>query len=244
MHHKIRIVVVDDHPVFRQGLRDVLMAEDDLDVIGEASDGEQALQLVRELLPDVVIMDVNIPGLNGLQVVHHLQQERISSYVLMLTAYDDAEQVFLAIRYGASGYFPKEVTPHKLIQAIRHISQGYSVIGDQVMDESQLAAWLLGATERFGGEGPGRLEEPMPSLSPREMEVLQLITHGLPNKIIAQRLDISHQTVKNHITSILHKLDVGDRTQAALYALRRGWVRLQDTQAVHTPGEIDTPGDA
>lgn len=241
---KIQILIVDDHPVFRQGLRDVLASEGDFQVVGEAGDGEQALRLTLDLAPDVVVMDVNIPGLNGLQVTRRLQQERAASRVLMLTAYDDAEQVFHAIRAGANGYFPKDVMPRKLIEAIRHVSRGYYVIGDTAMDEAQLAAWLLKATERFGEGAPGA-EEPFVSLSSREMEILQCITRGMSNKVIAHRLGISHQTVKNHMTAILHKLDVADRTQAAVYALRRGWVRLQDTKSpdsLAVPGAEDLPG--
>lgn len=231
MQRKTRVMVVDDHPVFRQGLRDVLEAESDFVIVGEAGDGEEALRMALDLVPDVIVMDVSIPKLNGLQVARRLRQERVPSSVLMLTAYDDAEQVFHAVRAGASGYFPKDVTPRKLVEAIRQIRQGYYVIGETVMGESQLAAWLLKATERFGGAGA---DEPTVSLSPREMEILQCITRGMSNKAIAHRLGISHQTVKNHMTVILHKLNVADRTQAAVYALRRGWVRLQDTQMPST----------
>jgi two-component system response regulator DegU len=120
--------------------------------------------------------------------------------------------------------------PERLVTAIREVSRGHYVIGDMVMDEAQLAPWLLKETQRFGATGLDLGEEPFNPLSPREMEILQFITHGMSNKEIARRLGISHQTVKNHITAILHKLGVKDRTQAAVYTLRRGWVRLQDTQ--------------
>ncbi len=230
MRRKISVLIVDDHPVFRQGLRDILESENDIQVIGEAGNGEEALRLALDLAPDVIVMDLNIPVMNGLQVTRRLQQEYISSNILMLTAYDDAEQVFHAIRAGASGYFPKDVLPQKLIEAVRHLHQGRYVIGDTVMDEAQLATWLLKATERFGGEEATRSAELPVSLSAREMEILQCITRGMSNKAIAYRLGISHQTVKNHMTTILHKLGVADRTQAAVYALRRGWVSLQDTR--------------
>jgi DNA-binding NarL/FixJ family response regulator len=239
VQRKIKVLIVDDHPLFRQGLHDVLALEDDLQVIGEASNGEDALRLVLDLLPDVVVMDVNLPEMNGLQVAHCLQEKRAPSRVLMLTAYDDAEQILQAIRFGARGYFPKDVKPQDVVEAIRQIDRGYYVVEEAVMDEKQLAAWLFKAMERLGVEGLGGIEEPLASLSPREMEILQLITRGMSNKVIAQELAISHQTVKNHITAILHKLDVADRTQAALYALRRGWVRLQDTQA-SSPNTRDT----
>jgi DNA-binding NarL/FixJ family response regulator len=226
---KISVLVVDDHPFFRQGLRDVLEVEEDLQVVGEACDGEEALHLARELAPDVVVMDVNIPGVNGIQVMRKLRAEQCRANIVILTAYDDEEQVFHAIRAGASAYYPKDVTPSKLVSAIREVSRGHYVIGDLVMDEAQLAPWLLKETQRFGA-AMGDMEETFNPLSPREMEILQFITYGLSNKEIARRLGISHQTVKNHITAILHKLGVKDRTQAAVYTLRRGWVRLQDTQ--------------
>ncbi len=224
---KIKVLLVDDHPFFRQGLRDVLTNQEDLQVIGEACDGEEALRLTRELAPDVVVMDVNIPVVNGIQVTRKLRTERPSVNVVILTAYDDEEQVFHAIRAGASAYYPKDVTPDKLVAAVREVSHGRYVIGDLVMDAAQLAPWLLKETQKFGA-ATGDLEEPFNPLSPREMEILQFITYGLSNKEIARRLGISHQTVKNHITAILHKLGVKDRTQAAVYTLRRGWVRLQD----------------
>ena len=232
---KIKILVVDDHPFFRQGLCDVLANEDDLQVIGEACDGEEALRQARELMPDVIVMDVNIPILNGIQVTRKLRAAQPQVNVVILTAYDDEEQVFHAIRAGASAYYPKDVTPDKLVAAIREVSHGRYVISDLVMNEAQLAPWLLKETERFGAAAGDLGEEPFNPLSPREMEILQFITRGMSNKEIARRLGISHQTVKNHITSILHKLGVKDRTQAAVYTLRRGWVRLQDTQPQDNP---------
>ncbi len=231
---KIKILVVDDHPFFRQGLRDVLASEDDLLVIGEAGNGEEALNLAHTLTPDVVVMDVNIPVLNGIQVTRKLRANEPQISVVILTAYDDEEQVFHAIRAGASAYYPKDVTPDKLIAAIREVSRGHYVIGDLVMDEAQLAPWLLKETQKFGAAA-GDMEEPFNPLSPREMEILQHITNGMSNKEIAKQLSISHQTVKNHITAILHKLGVKDRTQAAVYTLRRGWVRLQDTHPNANP---------
>jgi len=231
---KIKILVVDDHPFFRQGLCDVLTNEDDLQIVGEASDGEEALRRAQELMPDVVLMDINIPAVNGIQVTRKLRANHPEVNVVILTAYDDEEQVFHAIRAGASAYYPKDVTPDKLVTAIRQVSRGHYVIGDLVMDEAQLAPWLLKETQKFG-VGTGDMEEPFNPLSPREMEILQHITNGLSNKEIARQLGISHQTVKNHITAILHKLGVKDRTQAAVYTLRRGWVRLQDTHPHGSP---------
>jgi DNA-binding NarL/FixJ family response regulator len=225
---KVRVLVVDDHPVFRDGLRNCLDAADDLVVIGEAQDGEEALAAVAERAPDVVIMDINIPVLNGMQATRRIKSDYPAVRVIMLTAYDDAEQIYHAIRTGASAYYPKDVSPDYLIEAIRHVSQGYYVVDGQLLDENEIETWLEEAFERFGGLWAD-LEDRFKPLSPREMEILQLITRGLSNKEVAYTLGISHQTVKNHMTSILRKLDVEDRTQAAVLALRRGWVRLQDT---------------
>jgi DNA-binding NarL/FixJ family response regulator len=225
---KISVMIVDDHPLFRQGLRRVIEAEDDMEVIIEVGDGEEALRLAQKMVPDVIMMDVNIPTMNGLQVTRSLKASLPNIGVIMLTAYHDDEQIFHAIKAGAGAYYPKGVTPRKLIEAIRQVSQGNYVIDDNVLAKSQVASWLLKQFEQistFGGS-PDDLFVP---LSPREMEILQLIARGYSNKEIAHELGISRQTVKNHMTSILRKLSVNDRTQAALYALRRGWIRLQDT---------------
>ena len=230
MQEKITVLIVDDHPLFRQGLREVLNGEPDLTVVGEAADGEEALRVARELSPRVVLMDVNIPTINGLQVARRLRQEVPTARAVILTGYDDDEQVFHAIRAGAYGYFPKDVMPQKLVEAVREVSAGRYMISNLIMDDAQLAPWLLKQTERFGIVEGELGDEAFVPLSPREMEILQHITRGLSNKEIAHQLGISHQTVKNHMTSILRKLNVEDRTQAAVYALRRGWVRLQDTQ--------------
>ncbi len=225
---KISVMIVDDHPLFRQGLRRVIEAEDDMEVIIEVGDGEEALRLAQKMVPDVIMMDVNIPTMNGLQVTRSLKSVLPNIGVIMLTAYHDDEQIFHAIKAGAGAYYPKDVTPRKLIEAIRQVSQGNYVIDDNVLAKSQVASWLLKQFDQISAFG-GSPDELFVPLSPREMEILQLIARGYSNKEIAHELGISRQTVKNHMTSILRKLSVNDRTQAALYALRRGWIRLQDT---------------
>ncbi len=227
MDKKIAALIVDDHPVFRQGLRDVLSSEPDIAVVGEGENGQQALDQARQLKPDVIILDINLPDINGLQVTRQLRTERHPAAVVMLTAYDDAEQILHAFKAGGAAYCPKDVAPLKLLQVIRQVAQGHFVAGDQVFDHEGLQAWLEKGMQK-AGRATDDARDMFSPLSPREMEILQYVTRGLSNKEIAYSLGISQQTVKNHMTAILHKLDVEDRTQAAVYALRHGWVRLQD----------------
>jgi len=226
--HKISVMIVDDHPVFRQGLRRVLESEDDLDVIAEVADGQEALRVAQEMIPNVMLLDINLPGLNGLQVARALKDTLLDINIIMLTAYHDDQQVFHAIRAGASAYFPKDVSPRRLIEAIRLAHQGSYVVEDRVLEKPQVGKWLLDQFELLDQEAGDDLASLLVPLSPREMEILQHIAQGKSNKEIAYELGISRQTVKNHMTSILRKLAVNDRTQAAIYALRRGWIRLQD----------------
>lgn len=226
----ISVLIVDDHPLFREGVRNVIDAEEDLQVVGEGTRGDQALELVRTHRPSVALIDVNLPTMNGIQVTRQLTGDRLGASVVLLTAYDDEQQVFHAFSAGASAYCSKDIDAGKLLDVIRQVARGNFVVGDQVYDESGLQQWLARGVEsqrRPHLEGDVDAFSP---LSPREMEILQFVTRGLSNKEIASNLGISHQTVKNHMTAILHKLDVEDRTQAAVYALRHGWVRLQDTR--------------
>jgi len=225
---KIGLMLVDDHPLFRQGLRRVLEAEKDMEVIIEVADGIEALRIAKQLSPDVVIMDINLPGMNGLQVTRELKAVMPDIAVIMLTAYHDDEQIFHAVRAGAAAYFPKDVTPRRLVEAIRQVVQGNYVIDDEVLGKPEVATWLLQQFDQVAYVD-GVPNEMFTPLSPREMEILQHIARGRSNKEVAYELGISRQTVKNHMTSILRKLAVNDRTQAALYAVRRGWIRLQDT---------------
>ncbi len=231
MADKIRVMIVDDHPVFRQGLRNVLVAHEGVCIVGEATDGQEAIERAQELLPDVVLMDINLPTLNGLQATRKLKALCPEVSVIMLTAYDDEEQVYHAIRAGASAYYAKDVSPERLVDVIRHVNRGHYVIGDTLLDEDGIGAWLLKEFRRFGGEMFEEEEEQFLSpLSPREMEILELVIHGMSNKEIAYHLGISHQTVKNHMTAVLSKLGVADRTQAVVYALRHGWAPLREQQ--------------
>ena len=223
----IRIVVVDDHPLFRQGVVDTISFESDFVVIGEATSGEEALDLIRNLTPDVAIVDVNLPGINGQQVTQHVVNEKLTTRIVLLTAYDDSEQKLHAMKVGAAAYCVKDVQPETLAQNIREVFNGNYVIGERVLNKEELEQWLEPESEALHSFY-SELGDPYEPLSKREMEVLGELTKGMSNKEIASELGISHQTVKNHVTSILRKLGVEDRTQATLYALRRGWVRLQD----------------
>jgi len=225
---KITLLIIDDHPVFRQGLRNVFATEDDIHVVAEGANGEQALELVQAFQPDVLLLDINLPGINGLQVTARLKAEHTPTAIVLLTAYDDMEQVLHAMRSGGAAYCPKDIEPELLVEIVRKVANGYYVVGNQVFDEEGLKNWLDAGVEAATGPYMVDPGEHFVPLSPREMEILQFVTQGKSNKEIAQSLGISHQTVKNHMTSILKKLDVRDRTQAAVYALRRGWVRAHN----------------
>jgi len=227
---KIGVIIVDDHPLFREGVRNILMGEEDLDVLGEATTGDQGLDLAREKRPRVALVDVNLPNLNGIQVTRQITTERLGTSVVLLTAYDDLEQVLHAFSAGASAYCSKDVQAGKLVDVIRQVARGFFVVGDQIYDQTGLDQWVARGVETIRRPHLDGEVEAYTPLSPREMEILQFVTRGLSNKEIASKLGISHQTVKNHMTAILHKLDIEDRTQAAVYALRHGWVRLQDTR--------------
>lgn len=221
----ITIIIIDDHPIFRQGVVDSFSLEPDLSIIGQASDGVEGLRLIRELGPQVAVVDVNLPGLNGQQVVRQVIADKLPTRIVLLTAYGDAEQIMHAMRGGAAAFCTKDVEPEYLVEVVRQVVQGKFIVGRQVLDPLILERWL---DEQMEGvqrpySDPG---EPYYPLSGREMEVLSNVTKGMSNKEIARSMGISHQTVKNHVTSILRKLGVEDRTQAAIYALQRGWVRL------------------
>ncbi len=224
---KIRVLIVDDHPFFREGLRRVIVAEGDLEVVGEASDGEEAIERVDRLLPDIIVMDVSLPRMNGLEATRRIRDAHPEVGVVILTAYDDEEQVYHAVRAGASAYHSKDVTPQELVSTIRHVHTGRYVLRQVVLStERELGRWLRDRYRQFGSDVLAD-EQYLAPLSSREMEVLRLMVAGMSNKEIAYRLGISHQTVKNHVTAILNKLGVADRTQATVYALRHGWIPLR-----------------
>jgi len=224
---EITLVIIDDHPLFRQGVADTLSLENDFKLVGQAASGEEGLDLIRRIKPAVAVVDVNLPELNGQQLTRQIVSEKISTRILLLTAYDDTEQKLHAMRVGAAAYCTKDVRPEVLVKIIRQVNAGKYVIDEQTYDSDEIMAWLANNTDGSlrSYSDPG---EPFRPLSAREMEVLTYITKGMSNKEIAALLGISHQTVKNHVTAILRKLGVEDRTQATIYALKLGWVRLHD----------------
>ncbi len=226
----IRVMIVEDHPLLIQGLRRIVESEADLQIVAEVTNGDDAVRQATLLLPHVILMDINLPGKNGIQATQEIGAnpdcEEIG--IIILTAYNNDEQLLHALRAGASAYFPKDVRPSELIPAIRAVAADQFVIKDEIMSRPQAFQWLFTQLEKFPLAGENNDDRFTP-LSPREMEIVAFITRGASNKEIAHILGISRQTVKNHMSSILRKLAVLDRTQVAVLALRRGWVRLEDT---------------
>jgi DNA-binding NarL/FixJ family response regulator len=223
----LKLLIVDDHPVFRQGLRDVFETDPQIQVIGEAADGEEALVKTEALQPDVVLMDINLPTASGIQATRNITTQLVGTKVVMITGYDEPEYMFHSLRAGASAFCSKDLPPESLIRTVLAVFAGNYVLNEQTMTEVEVQEWIERRMNRFGRRpsdgGPGTGV----SLSPREMEILELICQGASNKEIAKRLGISYQTVKNHVTAILHKLGVSDRTQAVLYALKHGWFTIE-----------------
>jgi NarL family two-component system response regulator LiaR len=206
----IRVLVVDDHAVVREGLRAFLDLQDGIDVVGEASDGHEAIAAAEDLRPDVVLMDLVMPRLDGLAAMRALRERVPGARVIVLTSFLDDEKVLPALRAGAAGYLLKNAAPQELARAIRAASAG------EVLLDPVVAARLV---DTLAGGG-----EPLDRLTPREREVLELIGRAFPNKLIARELGLSEKTVKTHVGHVLAKLGVTDRTQAAVVAVRAGLV--------------------
>ncbi|WAP55262.1 response regulator [Streptomyces sp. S465] len=207
---RIRVLLVDDHQVVRRGLRTFLEVQDDIEVVGEASDGEEGIARAEELRPDVVLMDVKMPGLDGIGALRTLRDLDNPARVLVVTSFTEKRTVVPALRAGAAGYVYKDVDPEALARAIRSVHSGH------VLLQPDVALALLSQEENGGGQGRGG------SLTEREREVLALIADGRSNREIARALVLSEKTVKTHVSNILMKLDLADRTQAALWAVRHG----------------------
>jgi two-component system, NarL family, response regulator LiaR len=211
---KVRVLIADDHAVVRKGLRTFLELHDDVGVVGEASDGEEAVAAALEGRPDVILMDLVMPGLDGIEATKRILRERPATRVIALTSFLDDDKVLPAVRAGAAGYLLKDVEPEELVRAIHTVHRGEALLHPAVT--ATVMRELAGQAQPVDASNLG--------LTEREREVLGLVARGLANKLIARELGIAEKTVKTHVSSILAKLGVTDRTQAALLAVRRGWV--------------------
>ena len=215
MSEGIRILVADDHAVVRKGLQALIGTEMGMTIVGEAENGRDAVALARELEPDVLLLDLKMPFLGGVEVIRKIREAGLASRVLILTSFADDESVLPAIRAGALGYLLKDSSPHDLIAAIRTVGRG----------ESSLAPSIALKLVREVRE-PHHGEAAAETLTDRELDVLERMAHGLTNQEIAEELDIAERTVRNHVGHILDKLGLTNRTQAAVYALRQGIATL------------------
>ncbi|MFD4153137.1 response regulator [Streptomyces hydrogenans] len=206
----IRVLLVDDHQVVRRGLRTFLEVQDDIEVVGEAGDGAEGVARAEELRPDVVLMDIKMPGTDGIEALRRLRGLANPAKVLIVTSFTEQRTVVPALRAGASGYVYKDIDPDALAGAIRSVHAGH------VLLQPEVAGALLAQDDPQGGTGRGT------TLTEREREVLGLIADGRSNREIARALVLSEKTVKTHVSNILMKLDLADRTQAALWAVRHG----------------------
>jgi NarL family two-component system response regulator LiaR len=212
----VNILIVDDHTLFRTGIRRMLEAEPDMRVVGEAATGREALEQARQLMPDVILMDVKMPDMDGIEATRRLCREMPHVGVIFCTMFEDDEFVFAGLQAGGRGYILKDADPETMLRAIRAVAHGESLLGSTIAQKVMRQFSAL----------PEKQTALVDDLTPREVEVLKLIAEGLSNREIAQELTISEKTVKNHINNIFSKLHVFDRSQAMLYAIRQGLVTV------------------
>lgn len=211
--NKIRILIADDHPMLRQGIKQILELEEDFSVIAQASNADEAIRMAKDKTPDVILMDINMPGKSGIEAIKDLKQAMVPSRIIVLTINQDRDYLFKALQLGAEGYVLKDAEPAVLTEAIRSVYKGQSFIQPNMTRE------LVREFNRVTLHEKDRNEEE--SLTAREIEVLCLIAEGMINKEIGKKLYISEKTVKNHVSNIFKKINVSDRTQAAIYAFKR-----------------------
>ncbi len=224
---KLRIVLIDDHKLFREGVKRILDFEPSFEVVAEGDDGSMAAKLVKENNPDVVLMDINMPNMNGVQATKDLVRYFPNTSVIILSIHDDESYVTHALKTGAQGYLLKEMDSDALIEAIKVVSDGGSylhpkVTHNLVMEYRRLAKDNISSLSENGIE----YRQPLHLLTKRECQVLQLLADGKSNRAVAETLYISEKTVKNHVSNILQKMNVNDRTQAVVAAIRKGWVEV------------------
>lgn len=220
----ISVLLADDHALVREGTRRLLEAEADIRVVAEAGTGQAAVQEAERTTPDVAIVDVAMPGMSGIEATRRIKALRPSVAVLALTAYDDDQYVLALLDAGAAGFMLKDAGAHELVEAVRAVARGEAVLQPHVAARAVRRAISRQAASALAGAAVP------PPLSEREMDVLREAAHGLPNKDIARRLNLSVRTIHTHLGNIFAKLSVGSRTEAVLLALRRGWISLEDTE--------------
>ena len=215
---KLRVLIVDDHGIVRAGIRSLLEGQPDMEVAGEAAGGEEALQKAKELKPDLVLMDIAMPGMNGIEATKRIKEEQPETNVLVLSMHDDEEFFFPVLRAGASGYILKEAEPQELLYAIRTVSLGHIFLSPAV------ATALL---EGFVTTPPEHMEESYGSLTKREKEVLRLAAAGKTNREMAEELFLSSRTVEKYRQAVMHKLGLARREELTKYAIRRGLIDFE-----------------
>jgi DNA-binding NarL/FixJ family response regulator len=211
---RIRVLIVDDHALFRRGLMLVLESEDGIEVVGEADDGEDAITKSEQLAPDVVLMDVRMPRISGIEATRRLSEMLPTTKIIMLTVSDEEEDLYEAIKAGATGYLLKEISIEEVADAVRAVTQGQTLISPS------MASKLIAEFTNLAKRATDRQQVPVPRLTERELDVLRLVAQGITNREIAEQLFIAENTVKNHVRNILEKLHLHSRMEAVLYAVR------------------------
>jgi len=225
----IRVIIVDQQPLFRQGIRSTLEQMGDCAIVGDSTDANDILELVRVSSPDVALVDAGLTSADPLELARQMRHLAPRMAIIILTPSEDEERLFHSIKVGAAAYYSRSITTEELIEAVRKVSVGEYLINDDVLSKPQLASRVLKSFRELAVEEETSSTKDLYSpLSSREVEILDYIARGNSNKEIAKSLKISDQTVKNHITSILKKLSVNDRTAAVVHALKHGWIKMDD----------------
>jgi DNA-binding NarL/FixJ family response regulator len=224
---RTRILIVDDHVLFRVGIAQILSKEEGLEVVGEAEDARSAMDAALELSPNIILMDLSLPSPGGIDTTQKIKRELPSVSIIVLAVQEDEDALFDAIKAGAAAFVLKDISPDDLVNVIRRVSNGEYLINDRVFSQPSVASRVLKEFRELAAYGQSEVPIFAP-LSPREVQILDNIAQGMTNKQVAYTLTISEQTVKNHMSSILRKLSVNDRTQAVVYAMRQGWIKMPE----------------
>jgi len=224
---RLRILIVDDHALFRVGIRQILEREPDFEIVAEADDARTAMDAAFATNPDVILMDLSLPAPGGIETTQRVKRELPAAAIVVLSTEEDEDALFEAIKAGAAAFILKDIAPEDLVMIIRRVVAGEYLINDKVFSKPAVASRVLKEFRELAVYGQEAAPVFAP-LSPREVEILDNIAQGMTNKQVAYALSISEQTVKNHMSSILRKLAVNDRTQAVVYAMRQGWIKMPE----------------